>query len=115
MDYDLLAKMHVNDLKNYLKVRGLKISGNTNESVARVFSAMENNVMLVKTAVEVEKDLKKEYEKKLRVDDGLIPSPFKIPHGCLEEEEGMAFWLMLFYPDIFTFLMFYSTQLGSIK
>ena len=71
--------------------------------------------MLVKTAVEVEKELKKEYEKTLRVDEGLIPSPFKIPHGCLEEEEGMAFWLMLFYPDIFTFLMFYSTQLGSIK
>ena len=31
MDYDLVAKMHVNEMKNYLKVRGLKISGNKNE------------------------------------------------------------------------------------
>ena len=61
--------MHVNELKNYLTVRGLKISGNKNELVARVFSAMENNVMPVKTAVEVDEDLKTEYEKKLTVDD----------------------------------------------
>ena len=45
MDYDLVAKMHVNELNNYLNVRGLKISGNKNELVACVISAMENNVM----------------------------------------------------------------------
>ena len=48
MDYDLVAKMHENDLKNYLKVRGLKVSRNKNELVARVFSAIENNVSPVK-------------------------------------------------------------------
>ena len=112
MDYDLVAKMQVNELKICLKVCGLKISGNKNELVAGVFSAMEN-VMPVKTAVEVEEDLKKEHEKKLRVDDRLIPEPFKIPHGWLEEDEGMTFWLMLLYPDIFNYLMFYPTQLGS--
>ena len=32
--YDLVAKMHVNELKHYLKVPGLKISGNKNELVA---------------------------------------------------------------------------------
>ena len=53
MDYDLVAKTHVSELKKYLKVQGLKISGNKNELVAHVFSAMENNVMPVKTAVEV--------------------------------------------------------------
>ena len=73
MDYDLVAKTHINELKNYLKVRELEISGSKNELVARVFSVMENNVMPVKTAVEVKEDLNKEYEKKLRVDDRLIP------------------------------------------
>ena len=78
MDYDLVAKMHVNELKNYLEVCGLKISGNKNELVVRVFSAMNNNVMPVKTAVEVEEDLKKKYEKKLRVDDRLISDPSQL-------------------------------------
>ena len=79
--YDLVAKMHVNELKYYLKVPGLKISSNKNELVARLyflfiffFFAMESNVMQVKTAVEVEENLKKEYEnEKLRVDDRLAP------------------------------------------
>ena len=56
---------------------------------------MLNNVMPVKTAVEVEEDLKKEYEKKLRVDDRLIPDLFKIAHVWLKEDEGIAFWSML--------------------
>ena len=47
--------------------------------------------MPVKTAVEVEEDLKKEYEKKLRIDDRLILNTFKIPHGWLEKDEGMTF------------------------
>ena len=80
MDYYLVAKMDVNELKNYLKVHGLKISGNKYQLVARLFSAIENNVMPVKTAVQVEEDWKKEYEKKLRVDDRLILDPFKIPY-----------------------------------
>ena len=107
MDYDLVATMHVNELKDYLKVRGLKTSGNKNELVAPVFCSMENNVMPVKTDVDVEENLKKKYEKKLRVDDRLIPDPFKIQYGWLEEDEGMAFWPMLLYPDIFNYLMFY--------
>ena len=59
MDYDLVVKVHVNELRNYLKVRGLKLSGNKNELFARFFSTMENNIMPVKTTVEVEEDLKK--------------------------------------------------------
>ena len=38
-----------------------------------------------KTAVKVEEDLKKEYAKKLRVDDRLIPDPFTMPHGWLKK------------------------------
>ena len=48
MDYDLVVKTHVNELKNYLKVCRLKISGNENKLVARVSSAMGNNFMPVK-------------------------------------------------------------------
>ena len=57
----------------------------------------------------MEEDLKKEDETKLRVDDRLIPDPFETPHGWLEEDEGMQFWPMLLYPDIFNYLMFYPT------
>ena len=67
----------------------------------------------MKTAVEVEQDLKKKNEKKLRVDRELLSDPSKILHGWLEEDEGIAFWPKLLYPDIFNYLIFFSKQLDK--
>ena len=72
--------MSLEELKNYLRIRGLKVNGRNFELVARLFAASENNVKPIKTAVEVEADLKTEYLAKLKIDDRNIPDPFKIPH-----------------------------------
>ena len=77
--------------------------------VARVFATSENGVHPVKTAVETESALITDY----KIEDFTIPDPFKIPHGWMEEDEGRAFWPMLSYSDIFNFLMFYPSELGS--
>ena len=77
----MIEKLNMEELKNYLKIRGIKVAGRTKELVATVFNAQENDVKPVKTAVEVEDVLKNEYSKKLVVDDRKIPDPFKIPHG----------------------------------
>ena len=58
----MVSNMNVEELKNYLKLRGLKVTGRKNELVARVFVAIENNVMPNKTTVEVEEDLKRAYK-----------------------------------------------------
>ena len=81
MNYDMISNMKVDELKSFLKLRGLKTSGRKEELIARVFIAFENDVPLVKTAVEVEEDLKETYFKKLKIDDRNIPDPFQIPHG----------------------------------
>ena len=52
-------KNSMEELKNYLKIRGLKVTGRMKELVARVFNAQENDVKPWKTAVEVEAVLKK--------------------------------------------------------
>ena len=103
MDYELLEKIKVEVLMNYLKIRGLKVTGTKKELVARVFAASKNGVQPVKTAVEIESDLITDYENKLKIDDFPIPDPFKIAHGWMEEDEGITFWPMLSYPDIFNF------------
>ena len=54
--------MKVEELKNYLKIRGLKVTGTKIELVARVFAASENGVQPVKTAVEIESDLITDYK-----------------------------------------------------
>ena len=73
--------MSLEELKNYLRIRGLKVNERNIELVARLFAASENNVKPIKTAVEVEADLKTEYLAKLKIDDRNIPGPFRIPHG----------------------------------
>ena len=77
----MIEKLNMEELKNFFKIRGLKVTGRKKELVARVFNAQENDVKPVKTAVEVEAVLKNEYSKKLVVDDRKIPYPFQIPHG----------------------------------
>ena len=83
--------MKVEELNNYLKIRGLKVTGTKKELVARVFAVIENGVQPVKTAVETKSDLITDYKNKLKIDNFPIPEPFKIPHGWMEEDEEMPF------------------------
>ena len=45
------------------------------------FCAIENNVTLVKTAQEVEAQLKEEHYKKLELENCTLPDPFKLETG----------------------------------
>lgn len=53
MDFDMVAKMKVEELKVFLRLRNLKITGKKEELVARVFAAIENKVQPVKGAAEI--------------------------------------------------------------
>ena len=44
MDYDMVNKMKVDELKMYLRLRGIRVTGKKAELVARVFVASEWNV-----------------------------------------------------------------------
>ena len=79
MDYELVEKMTVEELKNYLKIRDLNVTGTKKELIVRVFAASENGFQPVKTAVEIGPYLISEYKNKLKIDDFPITDPFKIP------------------------------------
>ena len=49
MDFDLISRMNVDELKKYLRLRALKVSGRKEDLVSCVFSAVESNVQAVKT------------------------------------------------------------------
>ena len=48
--------MNLEELKNLLRIRGLKVKERKNGQVAREFAASENGAKPIKTAVEVEAD-----------------------------------------------------------
>ena len=91
MDYELLEKMKVKELKYYWKIRELEVTGTKKELVARIFAASENEVQPVKTALEIESDLTTDYKNKLKINDFPILDRFKIPHRWMGQDKGMAF------------------------
>ena len=103
----------VDELKKYLRLRVLKVSGRKEELVAGVFAAVENNVQPVKSATEIEEEIRTEYQHKLKLDDITITDPYLITDGWFEENDGMKLWPMILYPDIFNYLMFFPSELGS--
>ena len=54
----MFNKMKAEELKNYLRLRGVKVTGKKAVLVARAFSDFKNNVAVIKTAREVEAELK---------------------------------------------------------
>ena len=86
----MVNNMKVEELKCYLRLRGLKISGKNAVPVSRVFSAMENNVMPIKTAEEVENEISQEYQNKLKLNDIEIPDPFKLEENWLLYSEKLS-------------------------
>ena len=70
--------MKVEELKDFLR---LHINGKKAELVARVFVASENNVQPIKSAAEVQVDLRNEYQAKLLHSDFVMPDPCHLEDG----------------------------------
>ena len=113
MDLKTLSGMKVGELKDFLRLRGLKLSGNKEELVARVFVAIENGVQVVKTAEEVQLEIANEYRAKLIINDKEMPDPLLMQDGWLNEEDGIKYWPVTLYPDIYSFLAFHPNELSS--
>lgn len=110
MDFETISNMKVSELKDFLRLRGLKVSGKKCELVSRVFIALENDAPVLKTAEEVEGELSLEYQKKLVYGSTKFPDPFKLEEGWKSEEEGIGMWPLVPTFYIIRFLMMDSTM-----
>lgn len=113
MDFDIVESMSVKELTSFLRLRGLKINGRKKELVARVWCAIEQGIKVVLTAEQVETELKNEYSAKLIIDGNTVMDPLDIDEGWMDEDEGLVFWPMILYPDIYNYLCFHPTELPS--
>ena len=88
MDFSMISSLKVDELKDFLKARGLKISGRKEELVSRVFCAVENNVPVLKSVIEIENDLSKEYQNKLINEGEKLLDPLSLENDWINEDEG---------------------------
>ena len=90
MDLERISGMRKEELKNFLQLRVLEVSGKKEELVARVYVACENNVPMNKTADEVHSGMAKECKQKLLVKGCLIPDPLTVEDGWLSEDNNFV-------------------------
>ena len=65
--YDNFLSMNENNLKDYLTVRGISVSGyNKIGLVALAYSAVEMDLPIILSSADLTKNLKEEYSKRLR-------------------------------------------------
>ena len=65
--YDDFLSMNVNNLKDYLTVRGISVSGyNKIKLVGRAYSTAEMDLPIILSSADVTKNLEEEYSKHLR-------------------------------------------------
>ena len=65
--YDDFLSINVNNLKDYLIVRGISVSGyNKTELVARAYSTAEIDLPIILSSADLTKNLEEEYSKRLR-------------------------------------------------
>ena len=97
--------MKAEELKNYIRLRGLKVARKKAVLVTRAFSVFGKNVAVIKNAEEVEAELKQENDDKLKLDKMNISDPFKLDNRWLDDEEGIGYWPILSTCYIIQFLM----------
>jgi hypothetical protein len=101
---DELRCWKVENLRQFLTMRGLTKSGRKEELAALCFSACKLNLPLVSSQDDVLKDNKRCYDN-IFSECG-ISDPLQIYSGWLDEHDhGMQFWPPIFLTDIMQFLL----------
>lgn len=69
MNYEMILKLKVDELKSYLRSRNLKVCGSKQKLISRRFVAVENNEQVVSTVVEnIEENCESAYKQNIVVD-----------------------------------------------
>ena len=114
--YDNFLSMNVNNVKDYLTVRGISVSGyNKIELVAQAFSAAEMDLPIILSSADLTKNLEEEYSKRLREFNILDPKN-------IEKElrvDDLTVWPKVNLWNIFEYILrmkeFYKEYIGKFK
>ena len=106
LTFDEVQTWRVPALKNYCRLRGLKVSGRKEELVARVFAASEMKIQVQATAEERIATTTTEKARLLELEDGArLPDPESLKDGWKSEDSSITSWPPIYLSDITIFLM----------
>ena len=101
LTFDEVQTWRVPALKNYCRLRGLKVSGRKEELVARVFVASEMKIQVQPTAEERIATTTTEKARLLELEDGArLPDPESLKDGWKSEDSSITSWPPIYLSDI---------------
>lgn len=96
-------------LRCYLSIRNKSVAGSSAELAARAFVCCEEKLTVNETQEHKLRCNLKEYKKKLMIDGCILPDPFGLKDGWLEEtDDSRALWPAIFITDIAEYLKLHS-------
>ena len=116
----ITSECTVDELKKYLRLRALKVSGRKEELVSSscICCCWLVLKIMFSPSNQLQKSKKKsEYQHKLKLDDITITDPYLITNVWFNENDGMKLWPMIFIPRhiliTYNYIMFFPSELGT--
>ena len=91
-------------LKEYVKKRGLPVTGTNKVLAARAYVAWELQLPVLPTPAQVAEEKRLHMERLLKTPLGDQPHPDSLTDGWLDEDQGMSLWPPTMIQDIAVFL-----------
>lgn len=108
------CKVHV--LKNFLRDRGLKVTGTKEELAALAYGASEMNVQVKQTKQEKLHDKVCSYSSLLTIDGTKLPDPFtELLNDWVTEADGVTQWPPTMHHEIAVYLLQSDDQDGQLS
>jgi hypothetical protein len=97
----------VDPMKEFLRKRGLTVTGSKSELAARVFVCKEMCMPVLPSHEELQRERSRQYTDILVVNGSPIPDPLNLPkESWIREKDGIKMWPPIMYWDICNFLKF---------
>ena len=87
MNFNMFNNLKVEELKNYVRLKGLKVTGKKPVPVPELSLLLKIINVVIETAKEVEVDLKQKFDDKVKLDEMDMSDPLNLNNSLMKKKE----------------------------
>ena len=87
MNFNMFNNLKAEELKNYVRLKGLKVTGKKPVPVPELSLLLKIINVVIETAKEVEVDLKQKFDGKVKLDEMDMSCPLNLNNSLMKKKE----------------------------
>ena len=87
MNFNMFNNLKAEELKNYVRLKGLKVTGKKPVPVPELSLLLKIINVVIETAKEVEVDLKQKFDDKVKLDEMDMSDPLNLNNSLMKKKE----------------------------